>query len=247
MTTEPTESPTHLWDEYRDALGPTEDRKAAIYQGLTARAADGDPGPDVASGTTAAVWKATIVLAVVVAVPLVLLAGRGDDAAPSSRPAPAVATAPSEDPEPTPAPVAVVPAPPAQEAEAAPPSPAEPTANDTDPRPRKKARRPQPPPEETAENAEKASTLELEVRLIKQTWAAIKAERFGVALQLVRRQARQFPDGVFRSEVEVAHAVALCGLGRVDEGRSVSQKFLAKNPGSPLAARIRKACPTGGN
>jgi hypothetical protein len=40
------------------------------------------------------------------------------------------------------------------------------------------------------------------------------------------------------------HVLALCAAGRVDEGRIEQAAFLRKAPSSPIAARVRNACPS---
>jgi hypothetical protein len=61
-------------------------------------------------------------------------------------------------------------------------------------------------------------------------------------LSLLDAHAREFSKGVLAHEREGLRVLALCKLGRLDEGRRLQQRFLSQHASSPLAARVRAAC-----
>ena len=71
---------------------------------------------------------------------------------------------------------------------------------------------------------------------------ALRSGNPGHALQLLNEDARRFPNGKLASARAVAHMVALCRLGRADEARLEADRFLAKNPSSPFADRVKAVC-----
>ena len=84
--------------------------------------------------------------------------------------------------------------------------------------------------------------LDREMRLIGAAQQAMRQGDPGRALQLLDEHASEHPSGVLTEERAGARAIALCKAGRTTEGQSAAKRFLAKNPRSPLAARIRAAC-----
>lgn len=71
----------------------------------------------------------------------------------------------------------------------------------------------------------------------------MNADDPAIALQHLEEHARRFPHGVMEEEREAARIVALCQVGRADEARTLAARFLSERPTSPLAARVRAACP----
>jgi hypothetical protein len=85
-------------------------------------------------------------------------------------------------------------------------------------------------------------TIDEEVKLMTAAQAALRSGQPRQALHLLNEHARRFPNGKLASTRAVAHMVALCAMGRADEARSEADRFLAKNPSSPFAERVRNVC-----
>jgi hypothetical protein len=128
------------------------------------------------------------------------------------------------------APAEAAPAPPPVVEPAPPAAPAEPAApkraSSADAAPRAEA--PDPLIEETA--------------LIGRAQSALAAGDHVQALAILDDHARRFPRGVLAQEREGARWVALCSSGQAGRVRGAVSSFLAKNPSSPLAPRLRAAC-----
>jgi len=85
-------------------------------------------------------------------------------------------------------------------------------------------------------------TIDEEVKLMNGAQLALRSGNPSHALQLLNEDARRFPNGKLASARAVAHMVALCRLGRGDEARLEAERFLAKNPSSPFADRVKAVC-----
>jgi hypothetical protein len=85
-------------------------------------------------------------------------------------------------------------------------------------------------------------TIDEEVKLMNGAQLALRSGNPSHALQLLNEDARRFPNGKLASARAVAHMVALCRLGRADEARLEADRFLAKNPSSPFADRVKAVC-----
>jgi hypothetical protein len=85
-----------------------------------------------------------------------------------------------------------------------------------------------------------ADTLGDELALLGRAHAALRAGRFQEALALTTEHRSRFPEGVMREERMGVAALAECGLSPAQ--REAAQAFLKQAAGSPLAARVRKAC-----
>ncbi|KYF49516.1 hypothetical protein BE04_37450 [Sorangium cellulosum] len=72
---------------------------------------------------------------------------------------------------------------------------------------------------------------------------ALRAGDAGRALALLEEHAAEFRAGTLRQERMAARVFALCALGRIDEARAEAARFLRDAPRSPLAERVRAACP----
>jgi hypothetical protein len=90
---------------------------------------------------------------------------------------------------------------------------------------------PQPPP-----------SLESEIELIQEAQFALRRGENAQALSILASHSKRFPRGKLSEEREAARALALCELGRYNQGQAVAQRLLAKAPRSPLAGRIRVRC-----
>jgi hypothetical protein len=87
-----------------------------------------------------------------------------------------------------------------------------------------------------------ASTLEREVRLLRDADRATKGGEPGRALALLDEHAAAFPRSDLEPERSAERVFALCAAGRIEEARSATRTFLAAHPEGPLAARVKDAC-----
>lgn len=104
------------------------------------------------------------------------------------------------------------------------------------------------PPSATAKFAEVPSaaptgdTLAAETRDLRSAYAAMERGDPARALVLLEQQSAAYPHGQLGQERAAARVFALCKLGRTAQARTAAARFLAQNPDSPLAERVRKAC-----
>ena len=84
------------------------------------------------------------------------------------------------------------------------------------------------------------STLAAETALLRDADRALRAGDTATALARLDEDAARFPNGALAPERAGERLVVLCEVGAADP-RAVSQ-FLAARAGSPLAARVRRAC-----
>jgi hypothetical protein len=47
---------------------------------------------------------------------------------------------------------------------------------------------------------------------------------------------------LLREEAHAARVLALCRVGRIEDGRGAAGEFAREYPGSPLLPRVRRAC-----
>jgi hypothetical protein len=47
---------------------------------------------------------------------------------------------------------------------------------------------------------------------------------------------------LLREEAHAARVLALCRVGRIEDGRAAAGEFAREFPGSPLLPRVRRAC-----
>jgi hypothetical protein len=92
-----------------------------------------------------------------------------------------------------------------------------------------------------APQAKLEDTLAAENQGLREAHAAMQGGDPARALALLDEQ--QAKGSLLREEREAARVLALCQLGRVDEGRAAAARFLQESPRSPLADRVRAACP----
>jgi hypothetical protein len=85
--------------------------------------------------------------------------------------------------------------------------------------------------------------LAVEARRLGEVQGALAAGDPARALSLVDEQSAAFSKGELAEERRAARVIALCKLGRVAEARAAADAFLRDHPGSPLADRVRAACP----
>ncbi|HVZ73066.1 MAG TPA: hypothetical protein VHJ20_11875 [Polyangia bacterium] len=88
------------------------------------------------------------------------------------------------------------------------------------------------------EAATPADSIAAETALLREADRTLRDGDPNGALVLLERHRHKFPNGTLAPEREAAIALAHCQLGDEDEGLA----YVAKNPSSPLAARLRAAC-----
>jgi len=85
-------------------------------------------------------------------------------------------------------------------------------------------------------------TIDEEVKLVKAAQAALQAGDAKRALRLLDEDAARFPSGKLTSVRQVAHMTALCQAGQREQAQQEAASFLAKNPSSPFADRVKAIC-----
>jgi hypothetical protein len=85
-------------------------------------------------------------------------------------------------------------------------------------------------------------TIDEEIKLMNGAQAALHAGDPKRALELLSEHARRFPNGKLASARAVSHMIALCALGRSNDARLEAERFLARNPNSAFAERVRSVC-----
>jgi len=84
-----------------------------------------------------------------------------------------------------------------------------------------------------------------DARLLREVRAALSAGQNDRALALLEQRQASGAKGVLDEEREAARIVTLCKLGRQTEAQAAASRFLAAHASSPLAERVRRACPAG--
>jgi hypothetical protein len=98
-----------------------------------------------------------------------------------------------------------------------------------------------PAPGSATVSAPKDSVVE-EAALLHAARGALAGGDAKAALALLDEHGARFPKGALVAERQAARVFALCALGRSIEARRAASAFLAQNPRSPLAGRVRDAC-----
>lgn len=99
------------------------------------------------------------------------------------------------------------------------------------------ARSPAPAPRVDARES-----LRAELDLLRKVNAAQRSGDPATALGLLEAFSKEKGPGVLVEERDAARIVALCSLGRADEGRARLTRFEARFPSSPQLARARSLC-----
>jgi hypothetical protein len=90
--------------------------------------------------------------------------------------------------------------------------------------------------------ASAVSSLEKDVRLLRDADLATKAGDPERALALLDEHAATFPRSDLEPERFAERVFALCRARRIDEARSAASAFLDAHPTGPLAVRVKAAC-----
>ncbi len=89
---------------------------------------------------------------------------------------------------------------------------------------------------------ESADGLLLETQRLRNAHEALQGGNPERALELLSDRQAENEGQKLREERTAARVLALCKLGRFDEANGEVARYLAENPQSPLASRVRKAC-----
>jgi hypothetical protein len=89
------------------------------------------------------------------------------------------------------------------------------------------------------------ASIARETELLAEAQRALKSGRPGQALAILERYAEECQGGVLHEEATASRVVALCGLGRVQDGLRWTEEFLRRYPNSHLVSRVRNACGKG--
>lgn len=210
------------------AEGPSSDARRKILAGIAAGSAASLAAHSAQAATTAgkgftiAKWGAIAVVAA--AIPAVVLLRGGDDAS-HVKAVPGALKAPATEVKPTPV------APPAAEVSAPAPVsledlPALPPVVDA---PRSGAVPPKAP----------QASLADEVAQLQKAKLALKGGNASQALAELSTYSQRFPRPMLGAEAAVLRIEALSQSGDSARAKSMAESFLAKNPNSPYAARLR--------
>lgn len=82
--------------------------------------------------------------------------------------------------------------------------------------------------------------IEREAAQIRTIRAALARRDAEAALSLCDEGDRAHPEGVFEAERQGLRVLALFELGRIDEARSLAERYLSANPSGSLAPRVRR-------
>jgi hypothetical protein len=99
------------------------------------------------------------------------------------------------------------------------------------------------PPAPTASSAATAATFDAELRLISRAKGELDAHRPRQAQAWLAEHVQRFPDGVFAVEREALVVLAGCQLEPMKD--ATAGTFAKRHPGSPLIARLERACRAG--
>lgn len=254
-----------LLEAARGGLEPSAADRTRVRRGVAAALAAGAATATAGATSSAAALTASAVpLALKVAVAFAVLAAAGGGLAYVQRapghegPTPRAASAPHARQAPVVAPTRSLPARPVPPAVAPAPVPiaavvrvpVATSASESAPRPTSRAlgaRLPTAPAAETPAPAPATiDELPAETALLRRAQAALAAHTATSAddaLAALDEHARRFPSGTLAEERDATRALALCAAGRVAEAQSAARSFLAAHPTSPLAHRVRSACP----
>ena len=105
---------------------------------------------------------------------------------------------------------------------------------------RSPAHRRSPSPEVTPD----AASLAEEVRVLRSTERALRENKPGFALALLRELDRAVPTGALTEERQAMRTIARCASGEVPFGVNLAQDFAEHYPASVYGRRVEQACAT---
>lgn len=87
------------------------------------------------------------------------------------------------------------------------------------------------------------ASIARELEIIGEVRRALIHGQAGLAIVALDRHAAEFPNGALAEEATASRVVALCALGRVEEGQRWSAVFRSRYTNSPHLKRLQSACP----
>jgi hypothetical protein len=93
-------------------------------------------------------------------------------------------------------------------------------------------------------SANAGSALRDELDLMARVQEALRDAHGARALELIARYDAQHPSGSLETERIAAEVFAACQVGDPARAHRAAQRFLTRDSASPLAARVKSACPT---
>ncbi len=96
----------------------------------------------------------------------------------------------------------------------------------------------------TAKASGEADSLDQDFALLSEARTALSGGKPQQALGLLDTHAARFPKSTLAPERTAMRIQALCGVGRLEEARTLLSKMRASAPSSPHYTAIRRACPT---
>lgn len=85
-------------------------------------------------------------------------------------------------------------------------------------------------------------SMHTEIQLLSFAQGALRERDYDRALSLLADHATRFPNGVLALERDAVRAITLCSAGSVASGRGAAEALAARIAGTPLAARLERAC-----
>jgi len=120
----------------------------------------------------------------------------------------------------------------------APPAPVATIARAYAPKPALKPKAIEPAPEAD----EIPHSMQTEIELLSLAQSALRDGEHDRALTLLSEHASRFPNGVLALERDAVRAITLCSSGRGATGRIAADALGSRIVGTPLAARLERAC-----
>jgi outer membrane protein assembly factor BamD (BamD/ComL family) len=80
------------------------------------------------------------------------------------------------------------------------------------------------------------------VALLRRARTALRDGDARGALALLDEHASRFPGGSLAEDCAAERIQVLCALGRVEDARALSSRFVAAHASSPHAAAVRGSC-----
>jgi hypothetical protein len=85
-------------------------------------------------------------------------------------------------------------------------------------------------------------SMQTEIQLLSFAQSALRDGDYDRALSVLAEHASRFPNGVLALERDAVRAITLCSSGRATTGRFAAEALGSRIEGTPLAARLERAC-----
>ena len=97
-------------------------------------------------------------------------------------------------------------------------------------------------PVESKARSSSTGDLRAEHALLRRARTSLRKGDALDSLAAIREHAKRFPEGTLAQERDVLEILSLCARDRTAAARVKAEAFVARYPGSPLAARLRNSC-----